>query len=70
MSDKPSMENLTGPGAGDIQWENPGDGQGVYSYPEEEEDRACSCSCGCISALKPPSFEGDRCPMCSEACPP
>ena len=37
--------------------------------PEYERYR-CWCSCGCRTELDPPAFEGDRCSMCSEACPP
>ena len=36
----------------------------------EDDPILCDCPCGCSSAVPLPAFEGDRCPMCSEACGP
>ncbi len=30
----------------------------------------CCCPCGCRQEIDPPAFNGERCPMCSEACGP
>jgi hypothetical protein len=58
--------------AGDVDL---GDGMGTpiggsYGDPYESEDPIiCSCPCGCLAELDGIAFEGDRCSMCSEACP-
>ena len=37
---------------------------------EPEDPVECCCPCGCRRGIDPPAFQGDRCPMCSEACGP
>ncbi len=38
--------------------------------PDEPEALVCSCPCGCLQGLSWLTRDGDRCPMCEEACLP